>query len=100
VLLDAAFHALRHAPQIFTGWHVWWRVILCGGGAVQLWFLIFLFYAQALVYPVLRRRERAAPRARGAGTALWPLGLAAAGVLAVRASSGLTAPRNCGSSAS
>ena len=52
VLLNVVFDAVRGQPSNFatTDWFFWGNVIFCGGGTIQLWFLIMLFYAQVLLF--------------------------------------------------
>lgn len=96
VLLNVTHHWICHEPQIFVGWRGWLRVVLFGGGGVQLWFLVFLFYAQCVLYPMLRwmqpaqRRPDAVPRGtccRGLPGWLQPLGFAGLAAVAIGLSS-------------
>lgn len=56
VSIDYVFDALTGATHTFQplSGSYWESVVFRGGGAAHLWFLIALFYAQAVFYPIVR----------------------------------------------
>ena len=82
--IDYVFDVLTGATHTFQQWRwgYWESVVFRGGGAAHLWFLIALFYAQAVFYPLVRWMGRLPPVIATIGGLLIGLAIVAFGPLA------------------